>query len=322
MSSDNDDPLESTTLNALRKQYDFSEAQNANLFEAEQQRRLQTSSDYIESAVNQLPPLSDLMKGAQASNLHIDEKYDHLLALLIHLSNHSMKAYKQVQNVIGEVDDKINSEFCYLARAETSIIYALLTKDYDTNFELALIDAITSTRHIINDCLDIIAIHANKCYVSILDRYDTIKITPHYKDFDNIRPLIKEALALAATTRFTRGTNRIQEYLKFIEDGNKLPQLIEFCEIYPDLMYNLNQIFQDKFDNDQLIELRRQTLEQKLKEIDSESNADSRHKETILANKTNADKQRKTYIIMTAVGITLALIVGLLGIILRIVSVQ
>lgn len=315
MSSDNGDPLENINLNALRKQYDFLEAQNTNLVEAEQQRRLQTSSDYLESATNQLPPLSNLLKGAQASNLHIDEKYDHLLALLIHLTNHSMKAYKQVQNVIGEVDDKINSEFCYLARAETSIIYAVLTKNYDTDFELALIDAITSTRHIINDCLDIIAIHANKCYLSILDRYDTIKITPHFKNFDNIQVLIREALELAATTRFTRGTNRIQEYLKFIEDGNKLPQLIEFCEVYPDLMYNLNQIFQDKFDNDQLIELRRQALEQKLKEIDSESNADSRHKETILNNKINADKQRNTYIIMSALG----LIVVLLGIILRVV---
>lgn len=315
MSSDNSDPLESTTLNALKKQYDFSEAQNANLFEAEQQRRLQTSSDYLESATSQLPPLSDLMKGVQASNLHIDEKYDHLLALLIHLTNHSMKAYKQVQNVIGEVDDKINSEFCYLARAETSIIYAVLTKKYDTDFELALIDAITSTRHIINDCLDIIAIHANKCYLSILNRYDTIKITPHFKNFDSIQPLIREALELAATTRFTRGTNRIQEYLKFIEDGNKLPQLIEFCEIYPDLMYNLNQIFQDKFDGNQLVELKRQALEQQLKEINSESNTDSRHKETILNNKINADKQRNTYIIMSALG----LIVVLLGIILRVV---
>ena len=315
MSSDNNDPLESTTLNALKKQYDFLEAQNFNLVEVEQQRRLQTSSDYLESATSQLPPLSDLMKGAQASNLHIDEKYDHLLALLIHLSNHSMKAYKQVQNVIGEVDDKINSEFCYLARAETSIIYAVLTKKYDTDFELALIDAITSTRHIINDCLDIIAIHANKCYLSILDRYDTIKITPHYKNFDNIKPLIREALELAATTRFTRGTSRIQEYLNFIEDGDKLPQLIDFCEVCPDLMYNLNQIFQDKFDSDQLIELRSQTLEKKLEEIDSERSADSRHKETILNNKINADKQRNTYIIMSALG----LIVVLLGIILRVV---
>lgn len=315
MSSDNNDPLESTTLNALKKQYSFLEAQNSNLVEVEQQRRLQTSSDYLESATSQLPPLSDLIKGAQASNLHIDEKYDHLLALLIHLSNHSMKAYKQVQNVIGEVDDKINSEFCYLARAETSIIYAVLTKKYDTDFELALIDAITSTRHIINDCLDIIAIHANKCYLSILDRYDTIKITPHYKNFDNIQPLIREALELAATTRFTRGTSRIQEYLKFIEDGDKLPQLIDFCEVCPDLMYNLNQIFQDKFDSDQLIELRSQTLEKKLQEIDSERSADSRHKETILNNKINADKQRNTYIIMSALG----LIVVLLGIILRVV---
>jgi hypothetical protein len=315
VSSDNNDPLESTTLNALKKQYDFLEAQNFNLVEVEQQRRLQTSSDYLESATSQLPPLSDLMKGAQASNLHIDEKYDHLLALLIHLSNHSMKAYKQVQNVIGEVDDKINSEFCYLARAETSIIYAVLTKKYDTDFELALIDAITSTRHIINDCLDIIAIHANKCYLSILDRYDTIKITPHYKNFDNIKPLIREALELAATTRFTRGTSRIQEYLNFIEDGDKLPQLIDFCEVCPDLMYNLNQIFQDKFDSDQLIELRSQTLEKKLEEIDSERSADSRHKETILNNKINADKQRNTYIIMSALG----LIVVLLGIILRVV---
>lgn len=315
MSSDNNDPLESTTLNALKKQYDFLEAQNFNLVEVEQQRRLQTSSDYLESATSQLPPLSDLMKGAQASNLHIDEKYDHLLALLIHLSNHSMKAYKQVQNVIGEVDDKINSEFCYLARAETSIIYAVLTKKYDTDFELALIDAITSTRHIINDCLDIIAIHANKCYLSILDRYDTIKITPHYKNFDNIKPLIREALELAATTRFTRGTSRIQEYLNFIEDGDKLPQLIDFCEVCPDLMYNLNQIFQDKFDSDQLIELRSQTLEKKLEEIDSERSADSRHKEIILNNKINADKQRNTYIIMSALG----LIVVLLGIILRVV---
>lgn len=308
MSSDNSDPLESTTLNALKKQYDFSEAQNANLFEAEQQRRLQTSSDYLESATSQLPPLSDLMKGVQASNLHIDEKYDHLLALLIHLTNHSMKAYKQVQNVIGEVDDKINSEFCYLARAETSIIYAVLTKKYDTDFELALIDAITSTRHIINDCLDIIAIHANKCYLSILNRYDTIKITPHFKNFDSIQPLIREALELAATTRFTRGTNRIQEYLKFIEDGNKLPQLIEFCEIYPDLMYNLNQIFQDKFDGNQLVELKRQALEQQLKEINNESDAQTRHEETLESNNTNAKRQRDTYIVMSFLAVAVALL--------------
>ena len=37
MSSDNGDPLENRNLNALRKQYDFLEAQNTNLVEAEQQ---------------------------------------------------------------------------------------------------------------------------------------------------------------------------------------------------------------------------------------------------------------------------------------------
>lgn len=148
---------------------------------------------------------------------------------LVSIFNHGAKAYKLAQALLVKIDDRIHNEYAYCARAMVSIIDGVVKHSYDENFELALSDSLSSARHILNDCLDIIVSYA----IQESDRLKRICqyscIQDVYSDYHKVRASINEFVPIIAQSRADRGKTRVNTYIEMVEsDGYK--QIIEYCQ--------------------------------------------------------------------------------------------
>ncbi|MEC4090900.1 hypothetical protein [Pseudoalteromonas rubra] len=148
---------------------------------------------------------------------------------LVLIFNHGAKAYKLAQSLLVKIDDRIHNEYAYCARAVMSILDGVVKHSYDEDFELALSDSLSSARHILNDCLDIIVSYAIKesDRLKRICRYSCIQDV--YSDYHKVRAAINDFVPIIAQSRADRGKTRVATYIEMVEsDGYKL--IIEYCQ--------------------------------------------------------------------------------------------
>lgn len=237
------------------------------LEKARREREVETFENAFNCNLEKIPTLNKFFDKNEIDFFNLDEKYVLAFYLLSHLTNHCARSYKQVQNIIHKMDDKISTEFAYLARAEATVLISITTKTFDVNFNLALIDAITSARHIINDCLDIIAYSALERYKKLCSTYNTKDLNLYCSNFEQLPDIIREATILSEETRFVRGTQRIEEYINFIENTEKFPKLIDFCSNFEKIEQKLNSIILERIPIKELAEAELRITQKRHEEI-------------------------------------------------------
>lgn len=173
-------------------------------------------------------------------NTAIPEVYIDRILLIIKVFDAGAEAYKKAQHLFVKIDDRIHNEFAYCARAMCSIFKAICTNDYDDNFSLAIDDALSASRHILNDCLDIIVCHA------ILESSNANKIAKFSgiadvrDDYLEIRAIIKSFNEKISLSRKDRGLARMDEYITMVE-SDQYKKLIDYCEDIPYIVDELKK---------------------------------------------------------------------------------
>lgn len=162
----------------------------------------------------------------------IDVLYSEKLSLLVKLFDFSVKAYKEAQQIIGKIDDRIQMEYAYMSRAENAVVRLAIEGKF--NFELcfAIDDALSAVRHLLNDTIDLVVEYASK----EADRLDTSSkyssISDVHPEYDEIADLIIEIDEKIAETRGIRGVLRIQTYIDIVDTG-KYSRIVAFCRKLP-----------------------------------------------------------------------------------------
>ena len=144
--------------------------------------------------------------------------YETKINLLVKLVDFSAKIYKDAQFIIKNIDDRVQMEFSYFARAQNTMVRLTSAKEIDWYF--AVDDALTAARHLLNDIVDLVVDH-----LSIeTDRLDTMSryltLSNVCNDYDEIADLLIEIKGRISETRDVRGVLRVYEYVTLIDDGS------------------------------------------------------------------------------------------------------
>lgn len=166
-------------------------------------------------------------------NATIDENisafYQKKLDLTVQLFNYGADAFKMAQLITEDFDTRILNEHQYFSRALTTIAENALNGVLNVDSLFAVDDALSAVRHILNDTLDLIVVHA----INERDRLNalstTISLSDVYKEYDQIRPMLLAVNEKISHTRRVRGVMRIESYLEMFESG-QYAQLVKFCQ--------------------------------------------------------------------------------------------
>lgn len=168
----------------------------------------------------------------------LPENYHSRIILLTEVINHSARAYKHVQHFEGKIAIKIHNEYQYLARSLAGLYSATLNKKFDVDFNLALHDALCSSCHILNDCVDMLTSYARGIRRKL--KSDYIYAVIHEadpKDAERIL-LLQSFERVTAESRYLRGYTRIQMYIEKINSDEFL-ELIKYCNELEGISQNM-----------------------------------------------------------------------------------
>lgn len=180
--------------------------------------------------------LRAILNGIAKSELHeeVQKLYKNKLTLLIKLFDFTAVAYKDAQEILRKIDQRVHNEFAYFSRAQNSILKLSSENKYNFEFLLAVDDALSAVRHLLNDIVDLIVLHAE----SESDRIDSISkyssIDAIQDNYEEIRDLLISIDDLISETRGIRGVLRIESYIDIIDSG-KYSKIVSYCKRLPNL---------------------------------------------------------------------------------------
>lgn len=174
----------------------------------------------------------------------IPQEFEQKLSEANERFNTGTKVYKDAQNILAEIDIKIHLEFGYCARALVDISNAIIKGEIDDNFDSnawrALENYRMSTKHILNDVVDLIFIHAKL----EIDRLNQISkytgITQVYPDYHTVHDTLDDVSDIISLSRQQRGQARRDAYIKMIDDGIYKP-VLDFCKKIPRIEEDLKK---------------------------------------------------------------------------------
>ena len=164
----------------------------------------------------------------------IDVLYAEKLTFLVKLFDFTVKAYKEAQQIIGKIDDRIQMEYAYMSRAENAVVRLAIEGKF--NFELcfAIDDALSAVRHLLNDTIDLVVEYAAKEANRLDSNSKYSSIFDVHAEYEEIDGLIIELDEKIAETRGIRGVLRIQAYIDIIDSG-KFSRIVSFCRKLPQI---------------------------------------------------------------------------------------
>ena len=154
-------------------------------------------------------------------NETIASLYKKKFDFLIELFDYGSETFKKSQELIaGGLDTRILNEYQYFSRAQNSFLRASIKGVLDIDVCFAIDDALSASRHILNDNLDILNLHASSERKRLNDICEMIHICDVYEDDDKVRNAITYFEDKIAETRRTRGVLRIEEYIEMTNSEN------------------------------------------------------------------------------------------------------
>lgn len=170
----------------------------------------------IDDLKESLKSLKELDFSETISSLY-QKKFD----FLIELFDYGAETFKKSQElIVNGLDTRILNEYQYFSRAQNSFLRASVKGVLDIDICLAIDDALSASRHILNDNLDILTLHASSERKRLNDICEMIHISDVYEDDDKVRASITYFEDKIATTRRTRGILRIEEYIEMVSSDN------------------------------------------------------------------------------------------------------
>lgn len=154
--------------------------------------------------------------------------YQKKLELTIQLFDFGADAFKTGQEIIEGFDTRILNEHQYFSRAQNTLLNKAQNGKIDIDSLLAIDDALTAVRHIVNDTLDLIVLHAGKERNRLNKICQTVNISEVYSDYDKVRATIISVNKDIADTRRVRGVLRIEKYIDIFTSG-KYEDIVKFC---------------------------------------------------------------------------------------------
>lgn len=146
------------------------------------------------------------------------------------------QAYKRLQTLLGQIDDKIHNEFRYCSRGLKEFIYELHTSTEDDSIG-RLLRATHAVKNAFNDSVDLILGYASS-KIGELAHIDTGKeLILYIPNLAKILEAIKNINDQIALSRADI-TNRIVAYKNIIESSD-FKIVVEFCELLPVLENNI-----------------------------------------------------------------------------------
>jgi hypothetical protein len=165
-------------------------------------------------------------------NVEIDESvknlYQKKLELAIQLFDFGADAFKTGQEVIEGFDTRILNEHQYFSRAQNTLLNQAQKGSLDIDSLFAIDDALSAVRHIVNDTLDLIVLHAGKERNRLNKICQTVTISDVYPEYDKARATIVEVNKEIAETRRVRGVLRVEKYIHIFTSG-KYADIVNFC---------------------------------------------------------------------------------------------
>ena len=162
----------------------------------------------------------------------IADYYGRKIELTIQLFDFGAKAFKSGQQIIDGFDTRILNEYQYFSRAQNTFISLSRQNTLSSDALLAIDDALSAVRHIINDTLDLIVTHASIEIKRLNNICETEGIADVIKDVGDVYILLSELHETIAQTREVRGVARIEYYIDIFVSG-KYEKLIDFCQTIP-----------------------------------------------------------------------------------------
>ena len=154
--------------------------------------------------------------------------YQKKLELAIQLFDFGADAFKTGQEVIEGFDTRILNEHQYFSRAQNTLLNQAQNGKLNIDSLLAIDDALTAVRHIVNDTLDLIILHAGKERKRLNKICQTVTISEVYQDYDKVRATIVAVNKEIADTRRVRGVLRVEKYIEIFTSG-QYSEIVNFC---------------------------------------------------------------------------------------------
>jgi hypothetical protein len=167
--------------------------------------------------------------------IEVDESVSDLYAkkvdLLVELFDLGAKIYKEAQQSIIKVDTRILNEHQYYSRALNTLMAAAKKGSIGVDQLFAIDDALTAAKHIVNDTVDIVVMHAlieikRLSNISALLTIGDVYGEEKYEKLLESINFINQKIAL---TRRSRGIVRVEEYIEFVRDGGGFDVVAGFC---------------------------------------------------------------------------------------------
>jgi len=140
----------------------------------------------------------------------------------------SLKVYKDLQILYSKIDDRIQNEYCYCARAQETIIGSIIDSRFDDNFYDALENYSSAAKHALNDSLDLVFAYAKIKADELSEICEYTTIGDVYTDYNNVTAIFEKYAETISLSREERGMERIEAYIKMAED-EEYKTLNKFC---------------------------------------------------------------------------------------------
>lgn len=153
-------------------------------------------------------------------NESISSLYQKKLDFLVKLFDYGAQVFKKSQKVILGLDTRILNEYQYFSRAQNTLIRIAISKELDIDACFAIDDALSAARHILNDTIDILVLHASSQRQRLSDICETIHMDDVYSNGKELKQAINYFEDKIAHTRKIRGVLRIEEYIEMVESDH------------------------------------------------------------------------------------------------------
>lgn len=182
-----------------------------------------------------------------SNNLEYETIDTAILNDIIDNFNFAEQCYKELQQYIGLIDSQIQNEYRYIARAVVSLIKYLNDNSEGTTISINnqdidyfVIDFHSSTRHLINDTLDLTISLAMSCINSIQLEFDLVPLISVYANYPKLIKSLKHINNKIAISRNERGRKRVAIY-KEIFQSDELSEVKDFLDFLPEIYSNAKE---------------------------------------------------------------------------------